>query len=291
MRGRNWEQAWRDDVGPQVATVITTGQAAAASTSSAYITAALTEMDMPVQVPTDLVPDGFAGVTGGGLDVATASYQAVIETAKAQYDLDTESLSDTLTMERALEAGERFVTELAASMMADAMRAAEVVAMAQRPWLDGYVRIVEPGACSRCIILAGRFYLFTDGFLRHPRCRCNHAPAPTDPDKLKALIAAESPERHFESLSEAEQDRIFTRAGAEAIRQGATMHRVVNARKGMRRAQVYGKDVLITSTGVARSGRGRGRRPVRLMPEAIFDIAGTDRAEMLRLLEVHGFIT
>jgi hypothetical protein len=290
MRGRNWERTWRDDIGPQIAGLVTSGQAAAANASSNYIADVLDEFGMQVDAPTDFLPDGFAGVTGGGVAVEDAAYQAVIKAAQAQYRTDVDS-GDLLTTERAVQAGENFLAELTASMMADAMRAAEEVAMAQRPWVDGYVRIVEPGACSRCIILAGKFFLFNDGFLRHPRCRCNHAPAPSDPNRLRDLIAAESPERLFESLSEAEQDRIFTRAGAEAIREGADMGRVVNARKGMRRAQVYGKDVLITSAGIAESRRDRKRRPVRLMPEAIFQIAGGDRDEVLRLLRVHGYIT
>lgn len=291
MKGRNWERAWRDDIGPQVEAVITTGQSAAANASSVYIENALAELDMPVDVPTELNPDAFAGITGGGIDVESAAYQAVVEAAQAQYVTDNEGLLDTLVAERSLQVGEDYLTELAASMMADAMRAAEEVAMAQRPWVAGYVRIVEMGACSRCIILAGKFFLFNEGFLRHPRCRCNHAPAPTDPAKLRDLIALESPERLFEALSEAEQDRIFTKAGADAIREGADMGRVVNARKGMRKAQVYGKDVEITTTGFARSKRDRSRRPIRLMPSAIWEIAGDDREEALRLLRVHGYIT
>lgn len=284
MRGRNWERAWRDDIGPQVVSVITSGQAAAASASNDYIASALAEFDMPVAAPSQFNPDAFAGVTGGGLDATTATYQAVIEAAGRQYE------GDTLTEQQALGFGERFITELAATMMADAMRAAEEVAMAQRPWVDGYVRIVEPGACSRCIILAGKFFLFNEGFLRHPRCRCNHAPAPADPDRLRDLVAAESPDRIFESLTEAEQDRIFTAAGARAIREGADIGRVVNARKGMSTAQVYGRDVQVTSTGSVRP-RGSKRRPVRLMPSAIFQIAGSDRDEALRLLRLHGYIT
>lgn len=344
MRGRNWERTWRDDIGPQISGLVTSGQTAAANASSNYIADVLEEFGMPVDVPTVFQPGGFAGVTGGGVAVEDAAYQAVVEAAQAQYRTDVES-GDLLTTERALQAGESFLAELTASMMADAMRAAEEVAMAQRPWVDGYVRIVEPGACSRCIILAGKFFLFNEGFLRHPRCRCNHAPAPSDPDRLRDLIAAESPERLFESLTEAEQDRIFTRAGAEAIRKGADMGQVVNARSGMstaqrmskneayaeelaralaegvnktearRRAQAAfaaatgagrlirnGDGLYVTDAGTSMRGRfsklqearlakGLPVTYVRLMPESIFEIAGDDRDEALRLLRVHGYIT
>lgn len=301
MRGRTWGTAWRETVGPQVATVITTGQSAAAQRSSVYIAAALAELDMRADSPTEFNPDSLAGVTGGGVEVADAAYQAVVTTAKAQYAAEADGLSSNVTIERALAAGEDFITTLAASMMADAMRGAEQVAMAQRPWVEGYVRIVEPGACSRCIVLAGKFYLFNEGFLRHPRCRCNHVPAPPDKARLASLMATESPERLFDSLTEAEQDRIFTQAGAEAIRLGADIGRVVNARKGMSRAQdsgrlrrvnVNGREVYTTTAGTTRRGRRRNQTSgVRLMPESILEIAGNDRDEVLRLLRLHGYIT
>lgn len=310
MRGRNWERTWRDIVGPQVVKVIDSGQAAAAAASSDYVAAALAEFDMPTVAPSTFNPDAFVGFTGGGIDTLTATYQAVIEAAGAQYEAD-------LNTDQALEAGERFITELAASIMADTMRAAEEVAMVQRPWVDGYVRIVEPGACSRCIVLAGKFFLFNEGFLRHPRCRCNHAPAPSDPDRRNDLIAAESPERIFDSLSEAEQDKVFTAAGAQAIRNGADIQRVVSARRGMstvgqsrtqrrlingeeftvnvtRRQQVRTGpgDTFVTTAGTSRRGRVRGQTArIRLMPESILEIAAGDRQELLRLLRVHGYIT
>jgi hypothetical protein len=40
------------------------------------------------------------------------------------------------------------------------------------------------------------------------------------------------PQEYFDSLSEADQDRIFTKAGAQAIRDGADVSRVVSARRG-----------------------------------------------------------
>lgn len=317
MRGRTWGTAWRETVGPQIVTVITTGQAAAAQQSSLYIADVLAEFDMPVQAPSTFRPDGFVGVTGDGLDVDTAAYQAVAQAAKAQYGPDTTDLPSTQAAAWALSEGERFIAGLAATVMADTMRAAEQVAMVQRPWVNGYIRVVEPGACSRCIVLAGKFFLFDKGFLRHPRCRCDHAPAPSNPDRLRDLIEAESPERIFDSLSEAEQDRIFTTAGAGAIREGADIGRVVNARRGMstvgesrtqrrlingeaftvnvtRRQQVRTgpRGTFVTTAATTRRGRTRGQtRGPRLMPEAIFEMAGGDRAEALRLLRVHGYIT
>lgn len=118
-----------------------------------------------------------------------------------------------------------------------------------------------------------------------------------------------NPAEYFESLSAREQDRVFGPAGAEAIRSGADMNQVVNARRGMRSAQVGGRRVLVTSEGVTRRGwayrylapsssspsvtvaryrRTAPSRP-RLMPETIRAIA-SDPAEYLRLLRVNGYL-
>lgn len=93
---------------------------------------------------------------------------------------------------------------------------------------------------------------------------------------------ATNPRAYFDGLSEAEQDRIFTQAGARAIRDGADMSQVVNARRGMFTA---GRRRLtresITRFGVARPGR--------LMPEQIYTQAGT-RDEAITLLRQHGYL-
>jgi hypothetical protein len=192
-----------------------------------------------------------------------------------------------------------------AGIMADTARAAEVAATAQRPWVKGYIRMIEPGACSRCAALAGRFYLFNEGFPRHPRCRCVHVPAmedvPHDPRT--------NPNAYFDSLSPEQQDQVFTKAGAEAIRLGASIGQVVNARRGMSTAQqnpsgwipkgrltpvdVFGTPTFITTEGVTKRGVGRramgSGRPVRLMPESIMALARSPE-DAIRLLTLYGYL-
>lgn len=108
-------------------------------------------------------------------------------------------------------------------------------------------------------------------------------------------------------MDAAEQDRVFGKAGAEAIRDGADMAKVVNARRGMTTASVYGREVLITTEGTTvRGDFGRARRDgpliqrpgqrvrstarVRLMPEQIYLEAAGDRDEAVRLLRRFGYI-
>lgn len=288
----SWETQYRDDVGPKVAGIVVAAQIAATRESDAYAADVLNELDFgPETEPGVVLPTSLAGYTGDGRPVESLLASSV---GRAR------ALSQTMPPAEALEDAQAFMERVTQAILEDVARAAESVAMAQRPWVAGYVRVAEPDACSRCIVLAGKFYLFNDGFPRHPLCRCNHLPAPDDPTKVKALIGASSPDRYFESLSEAEQDRIFTKAGADAIRAGADISRVVNARRGMSKAQesgrlkrvrVNGRDVYVTTEATTRRGRRSGQaRGVRLMPESIFEIAGDDRDEAIRLLRLHGYI-
>lgn len=304
MAGRNWERAWRNDVGPNVQQVVLEAQGAAVASADTYVAAVLSELDIPAEVPTSLNIDALVGVAGDGRSVESLTYGAVIEAAKAQYEPRVASLSSAQAEAAALESAQEWMDEVVATILADSARAAETASTAQRTWVTGYIRMVEPGACSRCVVLAGRFYLFNDGFDRHPSCRCRHIPASEDvADDLRT-----NPRLYFESLSGPEQDRVFTVAGAEAIRLGADLNQVVNARRGMNTAQqnprgwipkgrlqavkMYGRDVFITTEGVTKSGiygRGRGNKPVRLMPESILALAES-REDALRLLKLYGYV-
>lgn len=315
MRGRRWSTAWRDDVGPQVVEVISGAQGATAARSATYAAAALSELRMDAADPNPIDPDGFTGITGAGFPIGERAYSAVLATVNSYYDNRTRGADDADSARSALADGERYMAAVAAEILADVTRAAEAVAFASRPWVDGFVRSPEPGACSRCIVLAGKFYLFNEGFQRHPRCRCNHVPAPPFKDDRDRLLNATSPDRYFGSLSKAEQDATFGEAGADAIRAGADIGQVVNARRGMSKAQVFGRDVIVTSEGTTRRGlayrslsrgadpsadkrrvvNGRRQRVAstqapRLMPESLAEIAGDDRDEFIRLLRINGFI-
>lgn len=119
-------------------------------------------------------------------------------------------------------------------------------------------------------------------------CDCRHIPAA----ESTAGDLTTDPRAYFDSLDAAEQERIFTKAGAQAIRDGADMAQVVNARRGMATAQIGGRDVRFTREGVTRRGLARSRmgtKPVRIMPETIYEVA-TDRADAIRLLRTNGYL-
>lgn len=88
----------------------------------------------------------------------------------------------------------------------------------------GYVRMLTPPSCDRCVILAGRWYRWNKGFERHPMCDCVHIPAA----ESKAQDITVDPMEYFDSLSEADQNKYFGKANSLAIREGADITQVVN---------------------------------------------------------------
>jgi len=194
----------------------------------------------------------LVGTAGDGRPVVTLFDQAVVEARQA--------VGRGLSPQAALRRAEAFLVSAMTTVVADTARQMEALQMAIRPEVTGYVRMVEPGACSRCAILAGRHYRRNEGFDRHPRCRCTHIPASeaivgnwqADPKAyFDSLPSAAELAEEYPNLTHAErrarglysQEDIFTKAGAEAIRAGADPAQVVNARRGMQVAQPgYNRD-------------------------------------------------
>lgn len=167
-----------------------------------------------------VVPYAFAGVDGSGRESAGLLFGAVTTTK--------ERIGAGSSARSAFLAGASYLAAMTKTAIADLARSASSVAAVGRGYTR-YVRVVNPGACSRCAILAGSDR-FSKPFERHPSCRCTSVPVSADgeiPDGLHA-----SPEEHFDALSQEEQDRIYTKAGAEAIRLGANPIQVVGARRG-----------------------------------------------------------
>jgi hypothetical protein len=203
--------------------------------------------------------------------------------------------------------GAYFLEMVTRSLVADAGRIADMAGMIARPRVVSYVRVVELPACARCIILAGREYTLSEGFLRHPRCDCTLAPRrPGDTWQLA------SPTALFEQMTPAQQQRAFGEAAVQAIGEGADIAQVVNARRGMTTVTRYRRTVQATTEGTTRRGLYGSRRAkfekaagvrfgtgtkarnrataVRLMPQEIYRLADGDREHAIRLLKRNGYI-
>lgn len=218
-------------------------------------------------------PAGFAGVAADGRSLdgllySTAPY--VKNLIKSGHAPDV-----------AMRAGSKHIEMLTKTTVADAGRGAAGVDIASRRGV-GYVRMLNPPSCSRCSVLAGRFYRWNAGFRRHPGCDCVHVAS-----TQKAIDGAGSeglihdPYEYFNSLSEAEQDKLYTKSGAQAIRDGGDLFQVVNSRRGMKPGG------LVTTEGTSR--RGNFGRKGRLTPEGIY-AQNLSRADTLKLLESNGYI-
>lgn len=315
---RNWQQQYEESEGVGAELVLLAGaaQVAAVRESDSYMADLLNELAIgPETRPGVLNTPGFLGAMGDGRPVETLLEHTVIKagqsfnqayaraggamTAQIPGVFDREKAAND-----ALEEAEKFLDLIMHEVVAETARAAESAAMVQREWVEGFVRMLNPPSCSRCVVLAGQFYLWNEGFDRHPGCDCLHIPWSEKHDDDPRV----NPELYFESLSAEDQDRIFTKAGARAVRDGADLNQVVNARRGMTTAAQNARGwipkgrltrndlgVFTTTEGTTKRGLANrsktGRNATfRLMPESIYEIAGDDRAEAIRLLKLAGFI-
>lgn len=277
--GPNWiGQAWAERI-PTVTAAVTAAQRTAAASALVSGALALGQQDQWAE-PDGLVdPDAFAGVTGDGRSLDTL--------LKVPATTTRTLIADGMEPAEALAAGGRQLSMMVLTEIADAGRGAAGVQIAARP-RTGYVRMLNPPSCSRCVILAGSFYRWNKGFLRHPRCDCVHVPTMvTDQAEAFAEGLIDDPYEAFNRMSEAEQNRVFTNAGAQAIRDGADMYQVVNARRGMKYRGAF------TTEGTSKHGWAgqilrKGQK--RMTPETIYRL-NPNREQAVEALRAQGYIT
>lgn len=270
--------SWRELV-PQALAVLGTSQATAAASAGLYVDDVLAESGIDPAAHGRVMPGAFAGIASDGRDLASLMYEPAITTLT--------QIGQGATPARGLASGRFLLDMITRTQVADAGRTAVGTAIAVRPAVDGYVRMIVGKTCSRCLVLAGRRYRWNQGFQRHPRCDCRHVPIAED---VPGDVATD-PRAYFDSLDRHGQDELLGRDGAEAVRSGAGLAQVVNARRGMATASVFGRQVQVTTEGTTRRRRaGRSLTRPRLMPEQIFRDADGSRDEAVRLLRLHGYI-
>lgn len=261
--------SWAASVGPAVLNLVTQAQTEAASSADAAVTSLLQAQGVS-DVPTaTVVASTLAGVASDGRDLLSLlelSNRAALRQVAAGR-----------SVAQALATGRQWLDMTVGTQVADAGRVADGIAVTTTPTVE-WVRMLNPPSCSRCVLLAGKVYKWNQGFERHPRCDCRHIPV----TEATADDVRTDPKRYFDSLTAKEQNRVFTNAGAQAIRDGADISQVVNARRGMFTAS--GRK--LTHSAV----RLYGSRGVRLMPEQIYRDARGNREEAIRLLYRFGYI-
>lgn len=270
--------SWAAQV-PLLVPALTAVQAKAAAAGASYGAETLAQQGLYAAPERFVNPDAFAGYASDGRALEGLLY-APIPHVKTL-------IAGGMEPNQAIQQGGKFLTTLTRTQVADSGRAAAGVDTATRKNV-GYVRMLNPPSCSRCSVLAGRFYRWNNGFNRHPKCDCVHV-------QTTANAAAETeglvhdPYEYFQGLSAAEQDRVYTKAGAQAIRDGGDLFQVVNSRRGMKPGG------LMTTEGTSKRGNFRGvagdsTRGRRLTPEAIYQLNGNNRVAALKDLEKYGYI-
>lgn len=159
------------------------------------------------------------------------------------------------------------------SQVQDAGRNGAALQMAVTPSVTAYDRMLNPPSCSRCVLLAGKVYARNAGFQRHPQCDCVHVPTTRD---NAGDLRFDAP-GYFDSLPASEQDRIFTKHGAELIRNAP----------GDKRQEVMGR---VVNTRWMRHSTAAQDRRARLLPGDIVQRAGGDRDALLRLMKRYRYI-
>lgn len=270
----SWEQ-----VVPAVASVVTQEQTRVADSAVA------TSRDVSVETGQYQLPEAFhnprelAGYGSQGVPLEDALYSPAIS-AKRQ-------IRAGAPVAEAMLYGASTVASLASTIVADTGREAMQMDMITRNQ-TGYIRVVEPGACSRCIILAGKYFRWNAGFLRHPACRCEHMPAKSKDWAVDEGWYAD-PYEAFRSMSKAEQHRVFGEFGSQAIRDGADIYQVVNVSGG--RAGLYAGGRM-TYEGTSRFGNFRQTSSYRhrLTPYGIYGDGSRSREQAIQALKDNGYI-
>ncbi|MGW6913718.1 VG15 protein [Kitasatospora sp. NPDC054939] len=285
---RDLSGSWAE-ASPRLLAVVSAGQLASAGTAQAYTDTATALQGVEPLPAGTINPRAFAGIAADGRALSSLLYLPVIDTKRA--------IADGAGLREALAVGERKLRTIVDTEVADAGRAADGVGVTAGRSLRGYVRMISGGACGRCAVLAGREYAFNRGFQRHPHCHCVHVPIGKRTHfRGRALDSRD----YFNSLTPKQQDRAFTVAGARAIRDGADVAQVVNARRGLYRVGSGDRTLLATREGMTRRGLARrrlnqlaaeGRAPARarLTPDAIYQLA-SDRDDAIRLLHRYGYL-
>lgn len=281
-------------VGPYIAAVVMASQRRIVERSSEYVPAILEDTGQTRYIEPDVesTPLALVGLTGAGYPVSTSLSAATIRAKEA--------VATGSTAPQALAIAGSWLAQSSMTILADTMRGAD--GLARYSHRVGYIRMVNGGACGRCVVQAGKWFRTNAGFLRHPRCRCTHIPASEN-------VGGDwqtNPADYFDSLNAEQQIKLMgSKANAQAVLDGADINQIVNAYRkssGMQFAQVsplkVRNGIKYTTEGTTRRGvaaqqqaalRRNGPQQMRVMPESIYRTA-TSREDALRQLKLYGWI-
>jgi hypothetical protein len=298
MPSRDMSRWWISTGMPQMKTLLTIAQRTVASDASLYVQRAFEVQGVKLDVPR-VNAEVLSGWTSEGLDLDGELLGALVRVKV--------SILQGFTVDAAQQRGAAVLTRIVSTEISDAARAADQIALvaagpvptarrasaAERreagssvedksgqKFVYGWVRMLQPPSCARCIVLAGAFYKWNQGFERHPLCDCKHVPAV---EAIAGDVTVDS-KAYFNSLTEREQNEIFGKANSAAIRDGASITQVLNATT--RKGALY---VAGSGRRYTREGSTRLKMP-RPTPMQIYRDARGDREAAIRMLRKFRYI-
>lgn len=287
--GKNLDASWLQLVGRMLA-VVARAQLLAAESGVPFLARILAAQGAKASGGR-LEASAFAGLTGDGRPMKSLLYTPVA-LSKQQIGQGAR-IADVITREEA------HVAMLVRTQVQDAGRMALQSVMAAEPRIRGYLRKVNLPSCARCIILSGRFYRYSDGFLRHPACDCGMIPVAVGSD----FVSAENPVQLLKQMQAEHPTSLkksLTDGDLKALEHGADLNQVVNAHRGMTTAAGPGRTVKATTEGTTvrgfagkRLGAARKTRVTRLTPAQVFEEASLNswsRDEIVAQLTRFGYI-
>lgn len=278
--------SWDRGVGSLIVTLVAQAQLEAARGSQDYVSRTV-HLEGGAPDPVGQVPSSaFSGVASDGRPLESLlSYPLFQVQAFTRGGMDVAD---------ALGIGLRHLGRMVATQVQDSARISTGVAIVNDRRVAGYIRVVSGSACSRCTILAGRWYAYNAGFARHPHCSCTSAPSTKDvePQSPKSLFDAMSPEQRRKAG--------WSEADIKAINDGGDLYQVTNAKRDLRSVSIAGRELQTTLHGSTRRGLAgkrlgapKGKTAARLTPESIYAEAQRldwSRDETLAQLRRFGYI-
>lgn len=262
----NFDSSWAG-VRSDVLTLVENGRLAAVTTAVGYTDQVLSELGQSAPAVGQIIPAAFVAFAPDGTDMGELLDTAVIRSKMA--------VKAGASSAEALQTGNKWLTGALLTVMADTSRQVVAADIAHRPLVTGYIRMLNGPSCARCVLLAGKWFRWNQGFDRHPRCDCRHVPS-TDEQAMKDKGYISDPYEYFRSLSVRDQERTFGKLEAEAIRDhGADIYRVMN--------------VKMRGLGTVKGNLKYGTPNKRTVDDILAH--DVDRKFVIENLKYHGYIT
>lgn len=300
--GDDFDASWRR-LGPAMLSVLVEAQRQMAKAALDYVPRVLDETGLTDRPRGQLRPDSLVGIASDGRALTSLAYGGVIQAKTA--------VGEGASVDAALANGGAWMDLMVKLQVADAARQAVGIMTASRKDLGGTIRVLNPPSCQRCAILAGRFYRWSTGFQRHPKCDCVNLPSQSAGWARSEGFMTDPMDAYRRG-----EIRDLTEAQKFAIDNGADITRVVNATRGMsttatdrslsaRRIHLAEKKAAFDAAAEARrlasvaagypdligslSHLPRATNASVLTPEGIYRQA-RDRDDAIRLLREWGYL-